>query len=50
MNNKTWEIKNTLEGITRRLDEIEESQLSDIEFKDMVIKKFKKPSANYQKL
>ena len=38
------------ESSERMLKEIEASQLSDIEFKTMVIRKFNELTANYQKL
>ena len=38
------------ESLERVLNEIEASQLSDIEFKITVIKKLKELSENYQKL
>ena len=38
------------EASERMLNEIEESQLSDIEFKPMVIRKLNELTENYQKL
>ena len=43
-------MKRKEEASERVLNEIEESQLSDIEFKTMVIKQLNELSANYQKL
>ena len=44
------QTKRKEESSERMLNEIEASQLSDTEFKTMVIKKLKKLSDNYQKL
>ena len=43
-------MKGKEESTERMLNEIEESQLSDTEFKRMVIKKLNELSENYQKL
>ena len=43
-------MKGKDESLKRMLSEIEASQLSDIEFKTMVIRKLNELSANYQKL
>ena len=42
-------MKGKKESSERRLNEIEASQLSDIEFKTMVIRKLNELSVNYQK-
>ena len=44
------QLKGKEESSERMLNEIEASQLSDIEFKTMVIRKLNELSANYQKL
>ena len=44
------QTKGKEESTERMLKEIEASQLSDIEFKTMVIRKFNELTANYQKL
>ena len=44
------ELKNTVEGIKSRSDETEASQLSDIEFKAVVIRILNELTENYQKL
>ena len=44
------QMKGKEESTERMLNEIEESQLSDTEFKRMVIKKLNELSENYQKL
>ena len=44
------QMKRKEESQERMLNEIEASQLSDIEFKTMVIRKLNELSANYQKL
>ena len=43
-------MKGKEESTERMLNEIEESQLSDTEFKRMVLKKLNELSENYQKL
>ena len=43
-------MKGSEEASERMLNEIEESQLSDIEFKAMVIRKLNELTENYQKL
>ena len=44
------QMKGKEESTERMLNEIEESQLSDTEFKRMVLKKLNELSENYQKL
>ena len=44
------QTKGKEESSGRMLNEIEESQLSDIEFKTIVIRKLNELGANYQKL
>ena len=43
-------MKGKEEASERMLNEIEASQLSDIEFKAMLIRKLNEPTQNYQKL